>query len=761
MRFLDEAFAILAASGKPPSQLEPLRQALVACVQADPPDHAFVAECISDIEAVLMRIEETAAADGMLAVTNGNIELAENQLRKALEIARLLPADSLYAIALVGMGRVLRQRTDLRAAVDCYRRACDVADQLGDLAVKSGALDNLGNVYQELGQLDDALAAYQEALNAARQTGDAAGELTILNNLAMLYQARGELVHAKEAFRLVIDRARAIGRGQTEAIAVDNLAGVLEVEGELDEAERLRLRALELCSQQSLTHDEYIALTNLSALYMRKKDVKRAAAYFRRAADLIRRLRGDINLERYTTGRLRAVRQADAEGRARLKRKHGELGTTLQIVTSMVAGRKSLETGSAKLEQHRYDESERDLKLALAMFREVGAVEEEGSTAGTLGTLYMEIGEKERARQLLLHARQLAHKMGNLFGEFTALLNLARLNTESPSRHVNSLDLLTQAELLIELGPEVLLWEQEQASGHADSAARDRVHGPGRAASMRHVKSALLDNTLGNLYRSHGCFEEAEKYYLTAIEGAREEEKAHLGDHWGPHRLLGRLLNLLTFYRETNQTEKLLRVRDQIEAASAARDPKGQFDVGVKMGDLLEQQGEPETAYGYFKQAIAAFDLLRAQVPNREERVTYLGYVEPPYERAIALAVRLGRSDEAFDLVEASKSRYFIDLLAQTMPRPARQVPADLLAKEQALTNQLTSAARSFRDPVPEDADDDLVRTLARASHEAGKIHDELDAILTELATFDPEYVSLRRGRPRTFSEIREVLSNA
>ena len=98
----------------------------------------------------------------------------------------------------------------------------------------------------------------------------------------------------------------------------------------------------------------------------------------------------------------------EREGRARLERQRQALLETLgedhpaeeanmhlemyptmypelRIGIAMVLGEQYLQSGSENLERHRYEEAERYLKLALAIFRDIGAYSEEVAVSNDLG----------------------------------------------------------------------------------------------------------------------------------------------------------------------------------------------------------------------------------------------------------------------------------------------------------------------------------------------------------------------------------------
>ena len=158
--------------------------------------------------------------------------------------------------------------------------------------------------------------------------------------------------------------------------------------------------------------------------------------------------------------------------------------------------------------------------------------------------------------------------------------------------------------------------------------------------------------------------------------------------------------------------------------------------------------------------AIELSELLREQVPRGEERIGFIGYIRPPFQTTISLAIQLGRRREAFDLAERSKSQQLLDALAETLPQPASEVPPSMLKKERDLFGRWMEALWSLREGIPNKPDRSILRTVYQASEDIRELRSELEKIWGRLELIDPEYISLRRGSPAHFNEILQILSN-
>jgi CHAT domain-containing protein len=110
------------------------------------------------------------------------------------------------------------------------------------------------------------------------------------------------------------------------------------------------------------------------------------------------------------------------------------------------------------------------------------------------------------------------------------------------------------------------------------------------------------------------------------------------------------------------------------------------------LGQVAEQRGDLDDAYGHFRQAVETVESLRQRLHVEDFRT---GFVEDKlhvYRDAVLLCLKLNREEEAFAYVERAKSGALVDLLVASIGRsPLLGDPADdeVLARLQTLREQL------------------------------------------------------------------------
>ncbi len=123
------------------------------------------------------------------------------------------------------------------------------------------------------------------------------------------------------------------------------------------------------------------------------------------------------------------------------------------------------------------------------------------------------------------------------------------------------------------------------------------------------------------------------------------------------------------------------------------------------------------------------------------------------YQLMVPLCLKLKKEREAFEYVEASKSRAFLELLAATK-----------ITTTAELTNEIKALLKDeevYLDRWREIQTRHLKKTITQFEPgETEKILKKLNTIFDQISKFDPEYVSTRRAKPLTLNDIIEILLN-
>lgn len=103
-------------------------------------------------------------------------------------------------------------------------------------------------------------------------------------------------------------------------------------------------------------------------------------------------------------------------------------------------------------------------------------------------------------------------------------------------------------------------------------------------------------------------------------------------------------------------------------------------------GQIAELLSDKAAAVSYYSRAIEALEVQRLSIHTEANKIGFIADKQAAYARIIRLLVELGRSEEAFEYLERSRSRALVDLLARKQdwrPRQASDRVQDLLRRQQ------------------------------------------------------------------------------
>ena len=215
----------------------------------------LLASEVGDQEAWQLRASVLTAL-GRLERRQGNLEIAEDLARQAIEIYRQNPelSSTNHGAAINNLATILFSQERFAEAEERFRETLDVYRQAMEpgegRALVAQLMDNLGAAIASQGRLDEAVPLFEQALAERRYflSADHPRLADSLNNVGRSYLDLGQPERAEELHRQALQiREQALGPDHPRtAWSLDNLAYALTTQGRMDEALPLQQRALEI-----------------------------------------------------------------------------------------------------------------------------------------------------------------------------------------------------------------------------------------------------------------------------------------------------------------------------------------------------------------------------------------------------------------------------------------------------------------------------------------------------------------------------------
>lgn len=574
--------------------------------------------------------------------------------------------------------------------------------QTSDWAVSSTPLDSLlafGEQVYLLGKFDSASALWTAALTRSRALRDSVAEARSLTWLGLAAWRRGDYQEARRLGEeaLALKRRMALG---TDFFKSYNALGLLAWnEGRLSDATELFGRASAAAQAAGDLKGIAAASGNLALVHTELGQFDEA----RRGFDSMRvagHTLGDGRIEgnALTNLGMLAVRVGDPVSAVPLLERARDRYASIAYATGEQNALGQLGTAYAALGQPHLALAALDSALDLS--RRQGLRQEEASNLEAMAEIYRDAGDVQRALDLFAEAEPINRELS--------------LAVEAGA------DLRSQAEIQGELGA---LQEASAAAGEA--------LGTHRAAGAR--------------------LEELSDLVLLADLAARSDDAKSSTDRLAAARRLAVGLGVRRARAEVALADARIadRAADARRALRALRDARSDLadgGYGIEQEGLrlearaLARLGRLDSAAAVGRRALAALERVRGRYGSGVLRTSYLAGKQDAYADLAEVLRRLGRTEEAFEVADASRGRALVEGLgslqgsgaAASMSSRALKEGDRLLREIDMLTEQIRTAEGEATES-PDSADASHVGFLRDRLTAERRRYEELAIRLGEL----------------------------
>jgi CHAT domain-containing protein/tetratricopeptide (TPR) repeat protein len=304
------------------------------------------------------------------------------------------------------------------------------------------------------------------------------------------------------------------------------------------------------------------------------------------------------------------------------------------------------------------------LDSALVRYREASYPTGEQNALGQLGTAYAALGQPRLALAMLDSALGLARRQGLRQDEASDLEAMAELYREAGDTR-RALDIYHRAEPINrELGLAV------EAGADLRSVAELQME----AGSLDEARDAGL-RALETHRQAEARYEEFTDLLLLADLAARSNREPEAFARLDSARVIARALGVRRPVAELALAEAGLAARagrphDALRALAAGRSALDGLGYGMEEEALrlearvLADAGLLDSAAAVGRRAVAALERVRGGYESGQLRASYLADRQGTYAELAEVLRRLGRTEEAFEVADASRGRTLVEGLA-------------------------------------------------------------------------------------------------
>ena len=605
-----------------------------------------------------------------------------------------------------------------------YRASIEAAKGRGDPALVARMWDAEGRAFERQNDFPKALAPHREALQLRQQIShETLAVAASLNRLGLASLVRGELAAAEDYLKRALAlREKLAPESLDVAASLNGLGNVARERGELVTAEESFRRSLAI--REKLAPDSLevaISLNNVGLVVERRGDLAAAAELFRRALAISEKQAPDSLMVANILNNLGMVtKERDLAAGEVFYRRSLAISEKLAPGSLDVAGRLN------NLGILAFDRG--DLVAAEEFYRRSLAIKEKlaanslsvALTLNNLGLVAKERGDLAAADEFYRRSLAIKEKL--------------------------AADTLTVTLTLINLG-EVAMIRGDQIEAEEffkrSLAILEKV-APGSLT----LAGALT--ALGQVAEAQGNLAGAEELFRRSLAIKERLAPESLGVAASLTNLAGVSKKRGDLAAAEASLEAALTLRRRLAPGSA-----GESEVLFRLGLLAREASRQEVAADYFQRAVSALEAQTGRLGGADEvrsgfSAQYAGY----YREYVDLLVELNQGANAFNVLERSRARSLLAMLAERDLVFAADLPGDL-GRERTLVNadyDRTQSAIARLSPAKDAAE--IERLLARLR----ELRDKREQITQTIRKASPRFASLQYPQPLDLDGAQESL---
>jgi CHAT domain-containing protein/Tfp pilus assembly protein PilF len=596
-----------------------------------------------------------------------------------------------------------------------YEQAVKLLQQQNDRKAFADGAYKLGCAYIALGNNTEAQKVLNEALKIHEDLADKAASGMDLTRLGVIESNQGNYDKSLELAHKALQIQEAVANRKGIADAYRLIATNNEWQDKYDEALNYVQKAFEIYSE--INDLEGIARCDnaIGGIYWKQGKLEEAMDQFNKALaiaesadkkDLISKNLGNIGLIYWNQG--------DPEKAFEYYEKSNVISQ--EIGTKKTQSNNLYNMAILRLEGGDYQQAQDLYQKSLNMARELGDKGLEGVCLEGLGIVYKGFGNFDISLEYFQKALKIAEEIGEKRAAAYAYRSLGELYSDkNPKMAMNYFQKarLINEEIGDKRGVAIVLdcisefyWENgkyDLALNTAEESLRIYESVGAKGQSMWANRMIALG------HQGKGELEEASRAFSKSIQLAKESDRED--DLW--QSLYGK-------------------------------------------GDVLKALGKTDEALELLKESIGILEHLRSEVNTAEQRAEYFQNKVNVYNDVIQILMTKQNLPEAFEYVQRSKARGFLDMLAEARVNREDILSADLRDRKKKDDNNLRKIQESIEAEYENDVvDRSKIQALVKQRNE---LELEYSNLILEIRKQNPQYADLQYPEALKLSDAQALL---
>jgi CHAT domain-containing protein/Flp pilus assembly protein TadD len=604
------------------------------------------------------------------------------------------------------------------SAISKFQNAIDLYQTSSDKKGVADTFYKLGSSYSKIGKNEEANQAFSSALKIHEQLGDTKGIAQDLTGIARIQMRQGdyEKCFSTSNKALVLHEQVANKKGTADTLLV--IAAAHDYQGDYEKALDFTRRSFEIA--QEINDKEGIAgsLSTEGSTYWKKGDLDLALEKYNKALAIFEEI-GDLRGQGRVNGNMGLVYWN--KGEMPLAIEHTKQSLYFAKKTGNKASEATNYYNSALMlmEQGSYNEAQENFHKSLLMGQELGDKGLMSVCLEGLGKLSKFSGDWELALDYFKRSFAIAEEIGEKRAEAYALAGIAHVQ-QHYGNYESSIDYFEKAfRLYIEMDDKRNIAKMHESIGY-----------------VRHCMKR---------------YDEALKEYYTSLKILEE-----IGASWSlseNYRMIG-----LAYYDKKQFSESEKAFTKSIDLARKSDQVNTLWQSLYQRGLVMKSSGRSEEALPLFEESIHVIEKVRGEVGDVEQRAGYLQDRMEVYEEAVQLLVDVNKIPEAFEYVQGSKARAFLDMLAEAEVNSDSSLNPELRDRRQKILADLIKSQKNLQDEKSKDTpDSSKINELTKKQNQLDQQYADL---ILEIRNTNPMYAEVQYPQPLKLTDAQALLGD-
>ena len=603
-----------------------------------------------------------------------------------------------------------------REAIEKFKPLLPQIESLTDRKKLADIYFKYGRSNRRLGNFSDAHEYLNRAMKLHTEIEDRTGIAFDLTEIAAAYQRQGKYDEALKLSREALTMHEAANDYLGIARTDDTLGNVYYRTGEFEKSLQTFESALDAAKKSGDQETLCIVLSSSGQVYWVRGEYDRALEIYKQAIQVAEQL-GDLMLMASPVGNTALIYKDQGDLEKALAQLERVAVIFREVGNKAAEAIAYLNLGSLQHVLGNYGKSFESTNLSLKIAREIEDHGLEAHALGNIALLEWEIGNQDAAVSYIQQGLKLSEQLGE---------------KELVARDLSVLGLIVSSQ-----------GDHRSAMKYVKRGADlDRQTGNKKSLHLR-----LWD--LGDLYATTGDLNEALQSYEEAAGiqeslGLKNQLGFMLTQIGGVHRKKGNLAQAEDF---TNRGVALLREQPS---------PLRLWEALHNQGLLSAQLGRVEQSTPQLKEAVEILEGLREGVILPEQRSTYFEKRLDVYEDLIAQLVKTKSLEGAFEYIQRSKTRAFLDLLSESKIDPQANLNPSLYLLKRKLVARLVNIDTKLKEEQEEEQPDrSLIRRLEKERTEADQ---EYQKLMLQLRNQNPRLAEIQAPQVLTLADAQTLM---